>query len=151
MLPGLLICFSSNLALSGGSIDFAQFIVDLEALTLCLDGLINLIAPEPGLTFPLMTFCLTTNRLSSTVGIALESLSDFLSRLSLRINAFITTLLIKLSLEICRTDRIPELPSTKPSGKFALGLRWDVYIEGADEEPMLGHALLIWYDLDILE
>ena len=94
---------------------------------------------------------MTTNRLSSTVEIALESLPDFLSRLSLRINAFITTLLVKLSLEICRTDRIPELPSTKPSGKFALGLRWDVYIEGADEEPMLGHALLNWYDLDILD
>ena len=43
----------------------AQFVVDLEASTLCLDSLVNLIVPKPGLPFPLMTPSLTTSGLHS--------------------------------------------------------------------------------------
>ena len=91
----------------------AQIVVNLEACTLGLDSLVNLIVPKPGLPFPLMTPSLTTNGLSSTVEVAFESLPDFLSQLSLRIHwASLLTFLVKLSHEFCLDGRVPEFPST---------------------------------------
>ena len=54
----------------------AQFVVDLKAFTLCPQSLVHILVPKPGLFHPLMILCVTTNRLSSIVYIAFETVPD---------------------------------------------------------------------------